>query len=480
MKNFFYEGCELAYDDFMQRIKDAAAFFESIPNNQTLRIISHLDADGICSVSLVVKLLNLRNKKYSVSIVPNLTEVSLQEFQKESYEHYIFSDLGSGAITQIASVLKEKKILVLDHHTPESKEEFPHIMHVNPHFFGIDGGSEISGAGVAFLFARQLEKSMEEYAHIAVIGAVGDIQDKQGFHGLNKEILSIAVKKGKVKIEKSLRFFGIHTRPLYKILQYSSDPKIPGVSGSESAAIQFLHQVTIDPKKGNEWRLFMDLTDDEKKRLALGIIMKRKDFENPADIFGDTYFLLQEKDPELKNVKEFATLLNSCGRLGKASLGIGACLNDPSGKKKAIACLNQYKREIIGAMNWYRENLETEYIMKQKGYMIINAEDNILPTMIGTISSMIAKSGELEDKTYLLALARNPDRTTKVSLRITGENETVDLREIIAEITKKVGGEAGGHMNAAGAIIATRKEKEFIEAALQVLKKAVMEEVLVD
>ena len=42
---------------------------------------------------------------------------------------------------------------------------------------------------------------------------------------------------------------------------------------------------------------------------------------------------------------------------------------------------------------------------------------------------------------------------------------------MVKEIVEKVGGEAGGHMQAAGALIPAEKEAEFIEAAHEVLSR---------
>jgi nanoRNase/pAp phosphatase (c-di-AMP/oligoRNAs hydrolase) len=61
-----------------------------------------------------------------------------------------------------------------------------------------------------------------------------------------------------------------------------------------------------------------------------------------------------------------------------------------------------------------------------------------------------------------------------------GKSSQIDLKEIISDITKQIGGEAGGHMYAAGAIIPTEKEQEFIEAAQRVLEKKGIEEKLVE
>ena len=71
----------------------------------------------------------------------------------------------------------------------------------------------------------------------------------------------------------------------------------------------------------------------------------------------------------------------------------------------------------------------------------------------------------MDDNIYVMSMARNPDNTTKVSLRITGRPDDVNLKAIVSELVKRVGGEAGGHQQAAGAIIKTSVEDKFIEEA---------------
>jgi len=102
--------------------------------------------------------------------------------------------------------------------------------------------------------------------------------------------------------------------------------------------------------------------------------------------------------------------------------------------------------------------------------VIINAQDNIISTMIGTMLSMLSKSKEFEDGTLMLGMAQAVDNTTKVSLRVAGNDNKVDLTEIMKEIVERAGGEAGGHMNAAGAVIETENEEIFADAAKDVLK----------
>lgn len=475
-----------SYAEFKQSVAIAADRFKELDKKETIRVISHLDADGISACAILIKTFNLLNRKYSISIITQLNEKIITELKEENHKNYFFTDLGSGQIKLIKKYLHDKKVFILDHHEIPDDEPLPeNIVQVNPHLNGIDGSKEISGAGVVYMFGKMLSEKLD-LAHIAIIGAIGDIQEtKDGFSRLNDEILKDAIKDGKIEVKKGIRFFGRQTRPMHKVLEYSTDPYIPGVSGSESAAIQFLHQIGINPKIDGKWKKIASLTEPEVKKLIAGIVMKRINEDNPEDILGSVYTLIhEEKESPTRDAKEFATLLNACGRLNKSSLGIGACLGDKKIKQKAIAQLSSYKRAIIDSMKWYNSNKDGKDITIDKKFVIINAEENIPVTMIGTVASIISKSNEFEDGTLILSMARADDSTTKISVRLASKgqrkNSSSDLRSIVAEITRQVGGEAGGHQYAAGAIINSENESKFIDVAKTVLSRHSLEENLVE
>ena len=458
------------YQKFFSSLDDAVDIFSKWDKSENIQVISHLDADGISACAILIKALDRDNRKHTISILPQLTREKVEELAKQDSKYVIFADLGSGQLEDIAELMKDKQILILDHHEPDEVEA-ENITHINPHLHEINGSKEVSGSGVVYFFARALNKKNEDLAYIAVLGAIGDVQEDQGFMKLNQEILDTAVSKGKMTVEKGLRLFGINTRPLHKVLEYSSDPFIPGVSGSESGAIQFLHQLGIEAKDGNKWKKLVNLDDEEKQRLVAGIIMKRFGESNPEDVLGNIYTLPDEdNESPMKNAKEFATLLNACGRMEKASFGIGACLGIEKDKKKALDTLMDYKKQIVGAINWYHDHKER---MEQgDGFMILNAKEEVPATMIGTLASIISKSNDIKEGTYILSVARNKDGMSKASLRISGmRNDDVDLREVVKDIVAKSGGEAGGHKHAAGALVEVEKEEEFLKAAKEVLSK---------
>jgi RecJ-like exonuclease len=468
------------YQSLKQHIKYAAEKFRQISKDSGVRVISHLDADGIAACSILVRALEEEGLRYSVSVVNQLNGNAIESLANEDSQYIFFTDLGSGQLETISEKLKDKKVFILDHHEMQGKAS-DNIVHVNPHLFGIDGGKEISGAGVVYLFAKELNEKNISTAHIAIIGAIGDIQESKGFMQLNNEILEDAKSQGLIEVKEGLRFFGSQTRPLHKVLEYSSDPFIPGVSGSESSAIQFLSQIGIYPKNGSSWKKLKDLREDEMKKLVAGVIMKRSGEENPEDVLGYSYILPNEKEGKpFRDAREFSTLLNACGRLNKASLGIGACLGHEKIKRKAMEALDNYKGKIIKAMDWFKANKDSDFVFNGNNFMIINAEDNIMVSMIGTIASILSKSADYENGFLILSMAQAIDNTTKASLRICGRrDEDIDLRETIKEIARAVGGDFGGHKLAAGAVFPTEKEQEFIEAAKQVLAKRSIEEKIV-
>src|SRR3989344_5578182 len=94
-----------------------------------------------------------------------------------------------------------------------------------------------------------------------------------------------------------------------------------------------------------------------------------------------------------------------------------------------------YKREIINSLEWYNKNKANDLLINGKGYGLINAQDKIRPSIIGTLASIVSKSNGIKEK-FVMSMAQIADGTTKVSLRMSGNDESIDLKQIIASITE--------------------------------------------
>ncbi|MGM5484500.1 MAG: DHHA1 domain-containing protein [Nanobdellota archaeon] len=451
-------------DIFGSYLDKAAAKFRQ--NKGPVRVVSHFDSDGIAAASILIHALNRLGYTYSLTFVKSLDRKTIDLLSKEDNEFFVFTDLGSGQTGELNEKMTGKNVFILDHHIPgETVSDF---IHINPVLFGFDGTKELSGAGVVYFFCKYLLGSGRPLPHIAFIGLIGDRQDKGGVKSYNKQILDEAVEEGEIEVEKGVRFFGRQTRPLYRLLRDSTNPYIPGVTGSEQGTKKFLDELGIDMKSSGSYRKITDLDKSETKKLISGIIKRRKDEKNPKDIFGNIYTLVnQKRESPYRDAKEFSTLLNACGRMGKASVGMFACLGDRKSRERGVEILKDYKKEILRTLKWYEGNKENVY--RGRNYVIVDGKTSVMPELAGTFASIISYSRENSD--YIMTLAQNVDGTTKVSFRYAGRKKDIDIRGILKESTEGLDAETGGHDKAAGAIIKTDNEKEFIERVKKKLER---------
>ncbi len=431
----------------------------------------------------MVKALAREGKSFHLSLINQLSENSLKELGGDGKRLVIFTDLGSGYLESIQKYLigdGNTSVIVLDHHQTEGEVRSENLFHINSVDFGIV--ENISGSGIAYLLARAMNPENRDLSELGIIGAIGDSQigsigENWGLFGLNKEILKDAELSKKIRVKKGLRLWGRYTRPIHKTLQYSVDPYIPGISGSESASVQFLQELGIELKDNERWRTLADLSEEDNKKLASGIIAERirGKHMNPEWIFGDIYELLDKKG-ELRDANEFATILNACGKMGKAYMGIAFCLNDAD-HSEAKDILESYRKEIGKAMAWVYKNIES--VKKTDNAVYIFGGDNISEHVISNVVSILNKScmeldgvGNVCEKP-VFAFADTEEGDVKVSARVNDclVEKGVDLKEIMVKVTMNIGGEGGGHKGAAGARIKKDHEDKFINSVENILVK---------
>ena len=455
---------------FEQEIKAKSdKFFAKVDG--PIKVVSHLDADGLSAAAIVIEVLRHLKKSFTLRIASTIDADSIPEYIAPKDKHVILTDLGSGQIELLKG--KGMNILVLDHH--EIGGEAADIFHVNPRMHGIDGTEEISGAGVTYYWARQFMDA-GRLSKLALIGAIGDVQAARAFASVNKEILKDAEAAKVIEKRKTPRFYGSHTKSLVHCLA-NSDIEIPGIRNNPGAAERFIMDLGITPTIGENPVKLCDLTTMEFDMLTQAIIQKRGDREDAADIYWESYLICGEEDGTFaRDARELATLLNACGRLNKPSIGIGLLLGDENCRELAQVLADAYKKKIVEAIRWYRTNRNSDHVSEADNMIIINAQDNVPGTMIGTLASMISNEKDITQGTYILSLAHVEKDKTKVSLRISGRDSGSDLSGIVREVVEKVGeGQAGGHSMAAGAVIKREHEQKFMEAAKEVLTRTVKE-----
>lgn len=443
-----------------------------------IKLISHYDCDGICSAAIMVKALEREEKDFCLSFVKQLTSDEILELAKENNRFIIFLDLGSGQLEGIRNNLmgEDVRVIISDHHQIGGAAASPNLLHINPIDYGIT--ENISGSGIAYLLARALSPENRELSEFGVIGAIGDSQIGSigadwGLFGLNKEILKDAQKTGKIKVSRGLRIWGKTRRPIHKALEYSVEPYIPGISGSESGSVQFLKELGIPLKNGEGgWRTLSDLSDEETKRLSSEIIKERMrgNEANPEWIFGDVYELLNK--PEFRDANEFATVLNAAGKQGLGHLGVSLCLNNTKAFSDIRSVLNSYRKEIGRSLNWVYQNKESIKTMENANYILAGA--NIPEHVISNVTSIVSRSGFMSGDKPVFAFVDTGNGKVKISARASDSlvKKGFNLRDIMVEGVKEVGGEGGGHHGASGGRIPKGSEERFINSVELILKKA--------
>ncbi|MFQ5814887.1 MAG: DHHA1 domain-containing protein [Candidatus Hydrothermarchaeaceae archaeon] len=455
-------------DGLSKKLEELAGLVrEVVTEGKVARVVTHHDADGICAGAIVHKAIVRMGGSVHTRSIKQLESKNAGEVLGDKSDLFIFVDMGSGQLNLISDHCNSTAI-VLDHHQP--KEAPGEIIHVNPHHHGIDGSREVSGAGMAYLFAKQMDEANVDLSALAIVGAVGDIQEEDGsFVGLNKLVLEDAVGANVIEMEKDLRLFGRQTRPLYKAIEYTTEPFIPGLSGSESSCIQFLSELDIPLRKDGGYTLLADLNGDERQRLVTALILKMIEHRVPTDvaegIIGDVYTLLEEeRKTPLRDAREFATLLNGCGKHRHNGIGIAVCLGDRKEQyEKSLEMLRGHKSYISTCYGWILKNIER---IRDEGILYsFHAGSEIDSNVIGTVAFMVLASGLLEPVKPIVAFSYTDEGDVKVSSR--GKKDLVgqglNLGRAMQYASEKMGrGDGGGHDIAAGATIEKGKEEEFL------------------
>ncbi len=425
--------------DLKESIKYVAQKFLEKTKDKEIVLVSHFDTDGITSAAILIHVLKKLDKRFSVKIVKSLEENFIYSLSKE--KSILFLDLASGSLNHIKKA-GLKNVFIIDHH--EVVQEVPQeIEIINPWF---NGKEKISSAGLAFLFCKEIDSEAIEFAKLAVLGMIGDIMENY-MENLGEEIL-----KGDVKKKKGLLLYP-STRPVNKVLEYASQQYIPGITGNPYGVIELLREAGIEPANG-KYKSLIELDEEEMKKLTTAIMLRNPNVKN-KEMIGDIFLL--KFFNKLEDARELSAMINACSRLGRSDIAIRFCLEIPNIRREAEEIYAKYKRHLISGLEFVKETKKIE----GKGFVIINARDNIIDTIVGTIASILSNSSSYEEGTIIATMAYYENKI-KVSLRNVGKTGR-NVREILDNVIKKIGGEVGGHEFAAGCVIDKDKEKEFID-----------------
>jgi RecJ-like exonuclease len=435
----------------------------------SIDVISHMDSDGICAAAVMSTALDRLEIPHNVKFVKMLYREIIKNLDPADLT--IFTDLGSSQLANVKEKFSGHDVIIADHHEPDAVEGWSKLVHFNAHHHGVNGMNEISGAGMAYLVARELDEANKDLAATAIIGAIGDIQNAWGeFLGYNKKIVADAVSSGVLQKTIDILFYGRHSRPIFKSLEYFMDPTIPGISNSTAGCISLLKDLDIQFKHDGKWRRPVDLTDSEKQRLASELITRAymsvpEEFVEyvPKSIVGETYTMLKEKDGSmLRDADEFSTCLNSTARHEQPLIGLEVAKGDRRTYYRAMANLIRYHRRSIAEGMEFVE--ETGLQQGPKGYLqYFDATGEIKETFVGTIASLALGYQYCDPYRPIVGIVKTGG-LAKVSARCSKMLflKGLDMGKAMKTAARTVGGEGGGHAVACGAQVEEHCVPEFL------------------
>ena len=420
-------------DKFLKQAKD-----------EKIQIISHFDTDGITSASILTKTLERLEMQFSTKIVKGFDQNEIDTLPDNKI--ILILDLGSGSIDELAKT--NKQIFIIDHHELSNEKIPSNITIFNPHLIAADN---FCTAELSYLFSKSISDENKDLAHLAILGMIGDLMERT-INPIRKQIIT----DSNVIVKKGLLIYP-STRPLDKALEFSSRPFIPGVTGDLAGTYELLNEAGIE-KFGKKYKALIDLNEREMKNLTTAVTLRLSSKE-AQDHIGNLYLI--KLFNKIEDAREISAMINACSRMGESQIALLFCLGNSAARKRSERIHIKYRQQIISGL---------KHIAKQKNvegreYVIINAQDNVKDTIIGTLASILSFSSKYKEGTVIIAMAYNEDKI-KVSTRMAGRNHNSprNLKQLMDSITKSLGqGNSGGHKHAAGCTISIDKEQEFIE-----------------
>lgn len=431
-------------------IKNFSESFLQKIQNKKIHLVSHFDTDGITSAAILSKTLEKLEKQFSLKILKQLTEEEIALFPKDKI--IFLSDLGSGSLELLSKIPNE--VFIIDHHeitgTPSQN-----INLLNPHL--TNESEKLCSAEISYLFSKCISEENKKLAHLAIVGMVGDTMEKD-ISKIRNEIICDA----DVRIKKGLLLYP-STRPIDRTLEYSSRPYIPGVTGNSKGTFDLLREAGIE-KTEKSYKALIDLDEDEMKRLATAVTLRLSAKES-SELIGNLYLI--KFFNKVEDARELSAIINACSRMDKAEISLMLCLGNSSARKKAERVYVNYRQHIISGLKYIDQNNK----IQGREYVIINAKDQIKDTIIGTLASILSFSQVYKEGTIIITMAYNDDKI-KVSARMAGRNPKSprNLKDLMDSVTCSIGGESGGHKEAAGCIIDKKDENKFIELVKEKLE----------
>lgn len=397
-------------------LEEAAAKIASyLRSKDYVEVYSHHDADGIAAAAILTVALRRADIAFRLRFLPHLNKDDV-----ERPELSVLCDLG-------ASVPDfPESIVIIDHHVPYAAVPF----HINPRLEGIDGESELSAAGCAYLVANALGDN-RDLAGLVMVGIIGD---SQKLSGMNQKIIGDAVGNNLIEVGKGVLLPGRTTK---EQIASAVLPYLGNLSGDEETAEKIAS-------------LCMNTASDEAyTALLLSEIIVRSDasYHDLMSMYGESWKLLREA---VQDAYAMTAVIDACGKAGRPDLGYAVAAGDMTQTDAAWETANAFRRKIIASAAAAEAVAENVWL-----------SDSVETT--SDVADIFVRSKQMP----VVVLARGTEYL-KVSARAPADS-SVDFEQMMKTSAEKFGGAGGGHKTRAGGELPLACESAFIASVKEYL-----------
>ncbi|WMT51210.1 MAG: DHH family phosphoesterase [Ferroplasma sp.] len=437
---------DIAGEDLYNALHDAT---ERLRAEKYVRVLAHYDGDGVSSSIILLGMLERLDIKYHLSYIKNLDNEGFRVlYEEEANALNIIVDAGS---SQIPAIAGHTNFIVLDHHFYNKAETSG--ININARDYGINGTREACGSTMAYMFALVMDEKNRDLFPFFMSGVMADKQDIGGLSGINRKLFD---EYNSYQTHHTLNMEG----NLLDAITYSIDPFFPGLTGHPDAVKEFLGKINISQEKN-----VIDLTTDENKILANMLALKILENGVGSDAIkyleGDVLYF----DDIGFSSKELNSIIDGNARIGMQSLPVQYFLGDSSVSAEMIGNAKIFKTKLIDYIYRAESDLKEEKYLR---YFYAPESE-----MAGPISGAIALYTVKPDKPVIGFNVGTDD--IKISSR--GSRQAVskglNLSEVMKAACAAAGGSGGGHDIAAGGVIPRGREKQFLDAAGEVIKSQI-------
>jgi len=446
---------------------------QMIAGHRYARLISHYDADGITAAGILYHALLRHGMQVHASIVTKLDRAFVRELDDELI---IICDMGTAQSDMLAEQLAKRDVVIIDHHAPLAAVpliQAPSAVLINPCCLEAaegarlrnERGSTICAAGLAYLVARRMARDRRDNIDLAGLAIAGTMGDKLDLTtGVNRLILDEARKEGVVTVKKGLK---LSAGKLQEALLFATDPYLP-FAGKLEWILAVLKELGIDGATGTS-----ELREEEEQRLAAALLplLSQAPAELADDLLlGPTYLLNAEV---IRHGHDFMRIVDACGRMGKAGMGLGLCLREERLVEDATALYRSIQIKLVSELNRLESEEQAITELEHLYYFYVQ-ESGVTGTLAGIVADYLRTEKPVIVVNKKERLEEGKPAMTKISARchpslIARTPGGLDLARAMEQAANELGGFGGGHPVAAGASIPDGAEERFIAALDRIL-----------